>query len=177
MLDVNEVLIDRIASGFYKETHGQNRSPILDKLCLKWGYPLGSPWCALFVIDAFDLIEDEHKEISGIKIIKTAGSQAMLKWFKDRALISKNPQDLLNWKGALAIRTDPGGKHGHVLLISERLTTNNKVVALTTLEGNTNLAGSSNGDGAYKRKRIIPLTPYTWTFCNTSEIIGGRWWN
>lgn len=124
------------------------------------------------------MIEKEFPQAPGIKILKTASSQALLKWFKSKGLTSANPQDILEWKGALAIRTDPDQIHGHVTLIKNRFTTTEGLLAaIGTLEGNTDKNGGSNGDGAYERKRKIPLSPYKWTFCDTSSLIGGQWWN
>lgn len=169
-----DVLQEMIDSGKYREINGPNRSPAIDALCKEFGYDLGSSWCALFVSKGF-------KEVSipqtGKVFHYTAGSQDLLRFFQLNNWVSSNPQSLIGWKGALAIRTNPDGQHGHVVAIANRLTDKNgTVVAIRTAEGNTNSQGSSNGEGAYNLKRIIPLTPYRWTFCNTSYITGGSWW-
>ena len=166
-----------IDSGLYVETKGQNRGPTIDELNLEYGYPLGSSWCILFIVRAFDVSWMEHgKPKDVIRLPKTAGSQYLLSWFKKKGWTSTDPQDLLNWKGALAIRTDPGGKRGHGVLVKARFTKDGKIVAIGTSEGNTDENGGSNGDRAANRRRKIPLTPYKWTFCNTSFIIGGAYW-
>jgi len=163
-----------VVSGKYRETNGPNRSPAIDSLCREFGVPLGSSWCALFASKAF---RDSLRSGSEGTVFKyTAGSQSMLAWFRKMGWTSDDPQDLLDWSGALIIRTDPGGEHGHVAMVEKRFTSNGVVVALGTLEGNTDKNGGSNGDGAYERKRIIPLKPYKWTYCNTTHIAGGQWW-
>lgn len=165
-----------VDSGRYRETDGPNRSEAIDHLANEFDTPLGSSWCALFVSHAFKTVEPNYHE--GLEFYYTAGSQALLAWFKKHGLISSNVEDLHKWKGALIIRTDPGGQHGHVAFVKNRLTnSDNKIKAISTLEGNTNSAGGANGDGAYERKRIIPLTPYVWTYCNTTPIKGGKWWS
>lgn len=165
-----------VDSGLYRETQGQNRGPKIDALNTEFGIPLGSSWCSTFYSKAGKLsFIDNGKK--GIHLLYTASSQALLRWFKENGWTSNDPEDLLKWKGALIIRTDPDGVHGHVAGVEGRLTNGEgKLVALRTLEGNTDKNGGSNGDGAYERKRIIPLKPYKWTYCNTSHITGGVWW-
>jgi hypothetical protein len=174
-------LQEMVSSGQYRETHGKNRSPAIDALCKEYGYPLGISWCAIFASEGYDRAADEGAP--GIRLAPTAGSQAMLAWFKrlqkrepNFQWLSKDPQDVLNWKGAILIRTDPGGEHGHVAPVKSRFTTNGKIVAFGTLEGNTDKDGGSNGDGAYERRRSIPLHPYEWTMCNTTKLSGGAYW-
>lgn len=166
---------EMVQSKLYFETQGPNRSPALDSLSNEFGVPLGSSWCALFVSKAFK--SAAQAGATGDPFHYTAGSQDLLAWFKNNHTVSTNPDDLLKWKGALIIRTDPGGEHGHVALVSGRVTsTKSKVLSLLTIEGNTNTNGSSNGDGAYCRTRLVPLQPYEWHFCNTTNIKGGSWW-
>jgi hypothetical protein len=172
---------EMVSSGQYRETHGKNRSPALDALVREYGYPLGIPWCAIWVSEAFDKAADAGAP--GLRLAPTAGSQAMLAWFKrlqkrepDFQWISSDPQDALNWEGAILIRTDPDGEHGHVALAERRLTTAGKIVAFGTLEGNTDSDGGRDGDAAYERKRPVPLKPYRWTLCNTTKLAGGSYW-
>jgi hypothetical protein len=164
-------------SGKYFESEGKNRSPAIDALCREFHYPLASHWCILYISKAFKLSE-EAGNWALPKILKTAGSQTLLAWFKDHGWTSNDPQDLKDWKGAIIIRTNPDGEHGHGAIAEKRFTnlSTGKIVALGTLEGNTDKYGGANGDGAYERKRIIPLKPYKWTYCNTSFIAGGQWW-
>jgi hypothetical protein len=174
-----QVAQKRIDSGQWKETQGNNRGPCIDRLEAKFGLE-GQPWCAMFAWDCIDEAAQANaaaKIGNGVPLIKTAGSQAMLAWFKEKGWTSTNAQDLNHWHGALAIRTDPGGLHGHVVMVKGRMVdVNGTVHAVLTCEGNTNANGARDGDGAYNHTRGIPLQPYVWTFCDTSGISGGRWW-
>jgi hypothetical protein len=169
-----QIAREMVESGKYREINGPNRSPEIDELCRIGHVPLGSSWCTLFACEAHR--RSVNTGASGAHMPYTAGSQFMLAWFRKHGLTSDDPQDLLKWKGALLIRTNPDGKHGHVALAEKRLTTFGKIVAVGTLEGNTDANGGSNGDRAAERERVIPLTPYKWTFCNTSSLAGGTWW-
>lgn len=164
-----------IASGKYKETNGPNRSPAIDLLEDEFGIPRGNSWCALFVSKAFKLAAKDGGK--GKTFPYSASSQALLEWFKNHGEVSTDAQDLLKWKGAIVVRTNhPDVSHGHVALVRERLTNKSgKVIAIVTDEGNSNLSGSANGDGAYEEKRKIPLTG-DWHFCRTDSLVGGSWW-
>lgn len=176
---------EMLESGKYRETHGPNRSPAIDALCKKYGFDLGSAWCCLFVSEAFDRAEASGAStVAGgqklIELPKVASTQSLLRWFRQQgdSWYSKDTQAILNWEGALAIRTDPSGVTGHVLFIEKRFTDpNRRVLSIGSVEGNTSQKGSRNGQGAYALRRIVPLGPYTWTYCNTSGIVGGQWWN
>lgn len=164
-----------VDSRLYRETGGPNRGPALNMMADTLGFPHGLSWCAIFQSYVFKLARDSGEQ--GIAFHPTAGSQDLLGWFTEHGWTSHNPQDTLHWKGALIIRTDPGGEHGHVALVESRFTDDHgTVVSLGTLEGNTDVHGGSNGDGAYARVRPVPLAPYVWTYCNTSLIAGGSWW-
>lgn len=163
-----------VASGDYRETDGPNRGPAIDHMARQLGFPVGLSWCAIFASFMFWVCREQP----GQKFHYTTGSQDLLRWFEVQGLTSKDPQDLLKWKGAIAIRTNvPHDGHGHVAPISGRSTDENgRVIATITQEGNTNEHMSSNGDGAYSHERNVPLHPGEWTFCNTTPIAGGSWW-
>lgn len=165
---------DMLDSGIYKETHGPNRSPAIDALCNQFHYPLGSSWCILTILEGFRRAELDGAK--GTRILRTASSQALLRWFQEQGLTSRNTQDLLKWKGAILIRTDPDKIHGHGAFAEQRMTNNGNIKSIVTIEGNTNRQGGRNGDGMYRRNRTVPLTPYVWTYCNTTSLAGGQWW-
>jgi len=164
----------RIASGDYRETDSPNRGPAIDKLEQEFGL-LGQSWCAMWAIEPFYVCK--RQGLPGLVPPLIAGSQALLRWFQSQGFVSSDPQDVLDWGGALAIRTNPDGVHGHVAPIFMRFTTGDgQLIAVQTEEGNTDVHMGSNGDGAYSHRRAIPLTPYTWHYCRTDELAGGRWW-
>jgi len=173
MKNILEAAKALINSGKYNEVNGRNRSAGIDALCKEFGMALGSPYCAMGISKAAKMVAG----LPGLKFPYSAGSQSMLAAFRKADKCFVDPQHLLKVKGALAIRTDPGGKHGHVLLVSGRLTdSRGKVVAISTAEFNTNLQGSRDGEGSTYLRRDIPLTPYAWTFVDLSDYAGGVYW-
>lgn len=174
MQNAMQVARDMVNSRAYVESAGPNRSAVLDALCREFGAPIGSSWCALFISRAFK--RALLSGATGEKLEYTASSQAMLRFFQRHGWTSDDPASLMEWGGALIIRTNPDKIHGHVALVHSRFVDNGRLVALGTYEGNTDKAGGSNGDAAYSRRRALPLTPYRWTFCNTTALAGGSWW-
>ena len=160
------------------ESAGENRGPVVDAIEQYAELPLGSPWCAAFVWYCFHKAELDRVEESGERgesFPGSGGSQSLLAHFEQLGLVSRDPQDLLNWKGALGGWTDPGGAHGHVFFIKGRLTDEDgKVVKIATIEGN---AGPGRG-GVVALVRDVPTTAEghdVW-FLNVSEFVGGSWW-
>lgn len=171
------------------ESTGENRGPVVDAIEEYAGLPLGSPWCAAFVWYCFHKasLSDEatgdvatkngtNGESTQDPIFPgTGGSQSLLAHFEQLGLASDDPQDLLNWKGALGGWTDAGGAHGHVFFIKGRLTDENgQVVKVATIEGN---AGPARG-GVVALVRDVPTTAegHDLWFLDVSGFIGGSWW-
>lgn len=183
MKNVSVLAKELINSGKFIEDQsiGQNRGKVIDDLN-KWiGVPLGSSWCATFVCWLFKLSSDSGA--TGKGFFKTAGSQSLLAWGKKQGIISDNPQDLLKWKGAVLIRTDPGGQHGHVALALGRNTKKDKqgnlvITSIATAEGNSNSNGSSNGNAAvFHVRTVADLNNANWHYLNTSSFAGGSYWS
>lgn len=142
----------------------------------------GPPYCAIGVSAMFLLC--------GEPSIRTASSQAIRRQFAKKGLLSSNPDDLLQWEGALFGWTNADRARGHVGLVLGRLTDKGRVVGIRTMEFNTDLGGDRDGDGAYKLVRR--LRPDGWLvedaagelrgpakdlwFCNTSGLRGGAYW-
>lgn len=151
------------------------------------GVAPGNSWCAAFVSWAF------NKAGAGTKFPYSGSSQALKAAFKQQGHLFTDPDELNACLGAIAGWTDVNDPwHGHVFIVSERYTLNGRVVAIGTLEGNTNGAGAANGDGAYHKKRVLALDGLFYPvdkdgnhcgpghalwFCNTSSIgPAGQWW-
>lgn len=157
-------------------TSGHDRGPVVDAIEHYAEIPLGSPWCAAFVWYCFHKAAVDS-QTSGKPFPGSAGSQALKARFENLGLLSRDPQDLLSWKGALGGWTDADDpSHGHVFFISGRLTDpDGKVVAVQTVEGNSD---SAPHNAVNCLKRIVPVTAEgheVW-FLNTSEFVGGGWW-
>jgi hypothetical protein len=157
------------------ETGGNNRGPLVDVFEQFVHVPLGSSWCAAFASYCFHKTYADDPHLSGKLFPYSGGSQAILHSFRFAGLVSDDPQDLLKWRGALFVWTDPDGVHGHIGFITGRLTDDGgKVVAVETIEGN---AGPGSG-GVVALRRIVPVTQegHRMHFLDTSSFMGGAWW-
>lgn len=170
-MDALAVAQQIVSSGLREQPPGSNRGVLIDKMLRSAGAPPPNPWCAAFVSWCF-------REATGKPpVFNSAGSQFIRIYFERNGRLTYDPQKLLEWKGALFGWTLPDKKHGHIGLVKGRLTTEGKVVAIETLEGNTSLGGSRNGDGAYSLKRNVPYSAsHRIWLLNTTGLPGGDWW-
>lgn len=147
----------------------------------------GSPWCAALVSQCF------RDAGAGGLFPYSASSQAIKQAFKQRGLMSTDPQAILGWHGAIGGWTDVNDpSHGHIFLITGRLTISGNLVAIQTIEGNTNGLGSEDGNGCFAKRRILSTQDgqfyaaiengiggpgHRLWFLDTSGIVGGRVWS
>lgn len=150
---------------------GHNRGLLADNCNEYTGAAMGSPWCAGFLSLCFCRAAGPLHGLCP----KSASSLGIRNWFEARQLLSWDPQDMANWKGAVAGWTNDDG-HGHVFFVAKRLTNpSGKIVAIETVEGNSGPDGGRDGDGVYAHRRIVPVTAegHKLWFCNTSHLPGG----
>lgn len=178
--------IRMIAQGV-RESHGKNRSPIIDTINTRIGIPLGSPYCAAGVsfcfIKAKAEIEARNQRLRGDTFPYSGSSQAIKRWFNERGLLTYDPTEMLGWGGAIFGWTNKDNIHGHVGFVRQRLSTkdragNLKIVRIATSEFNTNpQTKGRDGQGAYNLIRDVPIDGNTklW-FCDTSKLVAGIWW-
>lgn len=134
-----------------REATGENDGPWVKKYLKVTGLSEGYPWCAAFQAYIHDKVE-----------IPAPRSARVVDWFNRNVV----------WKkefGAMPFEAKPGmvgalyyqnlGRYGHILLIVG-MDKNNYY----TIEGNTNGAGSREGDGVYRKvrskKSIAALADY-----------------
>lgn len=170
------LLHDWTLSGAYHDTVSHHHSPAIDALEAHFGMS-GQSWCAMFATWAFHVAANGAETLMPL----TAGSQNLLAILKAMGLVSASFEALHGWRGALLIRTDPGGEHGHVATVTQRwLDGDGKIVKLSTIEGNSNNDGSANGNGAYFHERttssLQPHNGTVWHVADTSSFPGGQWW-
>jgi len=154
---------------------GPNRGPEINKMLKSARTPAGQPWCAAFVCYCFRLA------IGNIPDFNSAGTVVIRNWFRRYQRYTCDPDAMVQWKGGLFGWTNEDGITGHIGFIRNRLTVSVdhklEVVAIQTLEGNTNPGGSRNGDGAYSLRRAVPVDGrHSLWFLNTSGLTGGDWW-
>jgi len=148
-----------------------NRSPDIDRWVRAIHMEPGIPWCATFVSNMFF-------EGSGVwPDFTSASSQAFRRWATKNHRFFSDPDYLLKCKGAIFGWTNGDKIHGHVGLVRARFTSSKEVIAIGTIEGNTNAGGDRNGDGVYSLRRGAPVDGrHTLWFVDTSGIPGGEWW-
>lgn len=151
-----------------RETGGDNRSPRIDALNRFVGNPIGSPYCAAGVSWCFHAAGAMDFPFSG-------SSQAIKSWFEHRGLLSFQADSMLAWHGALFGWSNGDGL-GHIGFVAERLTSDEHVVSFKTVEYNTSLAGSRDGQGVFSLTRHVAEAHQLW-FLDTSDFEGGRWWD
>lgn len=182
-----------VDNGLVRESEGKNRSPVIDAMCRTFGAPLGSPYCALGVSWCFRnyrlLVASDARPFP-----YTASSQYIKRIFGQQGLLSRDPDALMGWKGALGGWTNPDGAHGHVFFIEKRWQDENgHVIAIGTIEYNTNGQGERDGEGAFRLMRRKSVKDGLWYvvdadgkragtgralwFVDTSDIGGGAWWD
>lgn len=169
-----------VSQGIHEEPDGSNRGPEIDAWCEAMGFAKGQPWCATSVSAAFRKakLETPVSEIHGLETFPySQSSQAIKRWFQQKGWWTRNPDELLRWRGALGGWTNADGAHGHIFMIGERYSHDGEVLRIGTREGNSNDAGSRNGNRMVKNRRGVPTDGKRelW-FCDTSHIIGGSWW-
>lgn len=159
-----------------REAGGKNRGLIIDRINRFVGNPDGSPYCAAFIAWVFAQTGEKKFPITG-------SSQELRRWGFKHGYYNVDPQFLLNWRGAMGGWTNDGDAgHGHVFLIEKRYTNwfglGKKVVAVGTIEANTNAEGSRDGDGIYRRKRKVPMDGgHSLWFVRVDGFEAGKWWD
>lgn len=109
-------------------------------------YPMNHDlWCAMFVSWA--------AEMAGVGqdvIPKHASTRAGEAWFRARGLVHSTPEP-----GDIGYVFYPAlGRIGHVFIVETVRRRSDGRIELTTVEGNTNDTGSSQGNGVYRLTRI-----------------------
>lgn len=142
-----------------RETNGPNRSPEIDRWNTKAGVPVGSPYCATCLHDAFNAV---GYDLGGDFAHADSYCPSLLAWGRGKGLLRVRPYRgyvvLFDW--------DEDGVMDHVGIVEKvvglRWTTRGGdrrfVGLIRTIEANTSagLAGSqSNGDGVYRRLRWV----------------------
>jgi len=157
-----------------RETQGKNRSAEIDAFNRFAEATLGSPWCASFVSYCL------NKAGAGPDGFRCPSTTQIKGWAKLRGRFFKDPDELLKCHGALFGWTNPDGVHGHIGFIGQRYTDldTGKVVAIGTVEGNTDGSGGRDGDGVYQRTRSLEEedADHEYWFVDLSGIPGCDYW-
>lgn len=109
----------------------------------------GYAWCAAFVRA---MLNDAGLSNRGLQGRKAAAVIEWAKWAKSQnRLVAAHKAaegDLFYW-------INPNGT-GHIGIVEHiEYNTQGKHWAITTIEGNTNQAGSREGDGVYEKERLV----------------------
>lgn len=129
-----------------REHGGSNHGEVVEKLLRKAGGSAGMPWCAAFcdtlyecACKSFGVKPDINIGLSVSQLAQRA--KELGRYHEDENIV--RPGDLVLIKGG------PTG-YQHVGIAISFM---NQQGEIATVEGNTNAAGSAEGDGVYRRKR------------------------
>lgn len=127
--------------GIY-ETGGNNQGPLVRLIQDTIGRAEGEPWCAAYVQSCLAYAELKTGEVS--PIFPTEHVQTM--WNKTPMIARVKMFPL---KYAIICWRYDGTSNGHTGVVLEH----NRQTKIRTIEGNTNKAGSREGDGVYYKTR------------------------
>lgn len=119
---------------------GWNRGPWVERVLRSVGLGVGNPWCAAFVSLCAELAEFPIGPKVGRGAVRN-----WVKWAQANNLLGFKPT-----RGDLGYFLNANGK-GHIGIILNVADERH----VESGEGNTDDGGSREGDGAYRRKRII----------------------
>lgn len=130
-----------------RESGGNNRGPVIDKIIVSSGGKLGQPWCGYF------------QRFIHLKCGRQAGNGYSPSWFIPTRLVKSNqvPGDVFSIYNSNLKRI------AHIGMI-EQILPNGKFVV--TIEGNTGTSGIRDGAGVHRLTRPIK-----------SIYNFARWWN
>ncbi|GHF48065.1 CHAP domain-containing protein [Streptomyces morookaense] len=128
MANTAKALLDEAAKHI-----GYKEGPDNDNMFGRWYGDNNQPWCAMFV--SYCAAKSGNDDI----IPRYEGCSAGVDWFQNRNLWSSTPS-----VGAIVFYGPGGGDHTEIVESFDDST-------ITTIGGNTNDDGSSNGDGVYRR--------------------------
>lgn len=129
-----------------RETNGPNRSPFIDKMTRDLGLPLGVPWCMVLVQWVFKLAGAELGLRDDPLKPDTGGCLDL--WYRVPREWRHGPRE--GKTGDIGI-LDWGGGSGHTFIVKDY--SGGVYRTYSTYEGNTNKAGSREGDGFYQKDR------------------------
>ena len=122
-----------------REKTGNNDGQRVELYLASCSLKKGNPWCAAFVTWTF--------KQTGIKAVVSGYSPA---WFPAKNVIYQNGKGNPQTADVFGIYFSNKGRIAHVGFIDEWDTGN----YCMTVEGNTNEAGSREGDGVYRKRRL-----------------------
>lgn len=130
-----------------RETHGKNRSPEIDKINLNQKSYLGAPWC----LSLCQQVLDDVRAALNCKIDLPEGVGTQ-NWWRAVKAEYKSEKPGVGFIGIMQSRTDK--TKGHAFIVTEL----NQDGSFKTFEGNTDLSGDRDGDGAFFSKRTMSGT-------------------
>ncbi len=131
-----------------REATGHNDGVMVEKYLATTGFKKGNAWCAAFVTWTLD----STANITGVKIISPHSAWAP-SWFTKNVIYTKGKASNLKPSRAdvFGIYFAKDNRIGHVGFIDQWPPHDDYVI---TVEGNTNTAGSREGDGVYRKRRL-----------------------
>ena len=133
---------------YVRETTGDNDGPEIKIYLAITGLPEGHPWCAAFTAWVF-------LEAGGV----APRSARVVDWFKANVVYKREWRKpvILPRKGmVVGLYYERLGRYGHIAIVAQdELGSNPR--SCVVISGNTNLAGSREGDGVYRKIYPWPI--------------------
>lgn len=125
------------------EIWGPNNGPVVNEILKYSGIEVGNPWCAALGYYAISKVLEELK----IKnpLIKSGYCPTIEDWARLHGILSDTP-DFMD----IVLVCDSVSAFHYAFALTQHSKSN-----IGTIEGNTNIDGSSNGDGIYERTRKL----------------------
>jgi len=131
--------------------HGHNRGATVRMIQNHAGLGAGQPWCVAFcwaVVDLAYFLEQEFPPVvsKGAK----ASCTALVNWASQHGCLVERCSEVA--PGDLIVLKRDDGKYFHIGICVSTPDTTGRI---NTIEGNTNVAGSAEGDGIYDKQRSV----------------------
>lgn len=137
----------------------KNRSPVIDKFWKYTSYPDGGinrePWCSACISYVVQEADKRSEDILFPNPPKFAACRDWPDWAQANGGILFKPHDGLYFPQAgdiVLFRFNGSAYPNHIGLVTGFTGAN-----VTTIEGNTNVAGSREGDGVYEKVRDLNI--------------------
>lgn len=147
MTPLSPALLIAAANTFvgFEEQGGDNRGQVVERLLREVGLPPGLPWCAAFVYHVGHSAHYDHRTGASSWPLPRTASCAELAAFAERAgVLRRSPEG----GDVFLVYSARLGRFHHTGIVVDATWPSG-----TTIEGNTNLDGSTNGYAALRRTR------------------------
>lgn len=144
--------------GVTEKPLGTNRGPRVDEYQRRTGYQPGVFWCLCYLYWCLD--ETCQKLDIDNPFIRTGGCDQFVAWARGKNILKTSPES-----GDFGFVIQNGNDATHVFLVVSVAGS-----TMTTLEGNSNMGGSSNGIAVVRRTRQMKSS---YVYARVNDVVPG----